>query len=317
MDLDLGAVRAFVAVADERSFSHAADRLGISQQAVSKRVARLEDDLGTTLLLRTHGGAEPTADGRSFLTSARALLGLADQAVELVRSRLRTFRVDVLGTRLASIEMIQVFHETAPDVEIDIVTSKGLANAEPALLAGTIDVFFGRATAGVDESLDRAPAYLEPLQILVGRDHPLAGRARLTMAELAGTTAWMPGNAHESEWVDFYRYLSADFSVATDPTGPNFGLEHFVERIASSPDVYSFIGEKTRVPWHPGTARIPLVDPTPVFPWSLIWHRQNRHPALPALIEHVAEGFRPFDATRQWLPPYDVPFFTGPRRTST
>ncbi|WP_067814311.1 LysR family transcriptional regulator [Actinomadura kijaniata] len=305
MDLDLGAVRAFVTVADERSFSHAADLLGLSQQAVSKRVARLEADLGATLLFRTRTGAEPTADGSAFLVPARALLGLADQAVELVRSRLRSLRVDVLRTRLASIEMVRGFHEAHPDVGIDVVTSDGLTAAAPALLAGTVDAFLGRATADLDSEIARVPAYVEPLELLVSRRHPFAGRERVPMAELAGTTAWMPGNAHDTEWAEYYRYLNAEFGVGIDTSGPDFGMEYFVERIGGSDDLYSFVGSKILLPWHPDVVHVPIVDPTPAYPWLLMWHRQNRHPALPLLISHIRDGYRPLDPGRQWLPEPD------------
>ncbi|WP_067453049.1 LysR family transcriptional regulator [Actinomadura macra] len=309
MDLDLGAIRAFVAVADDRSFSDAAARLGLSQQAVSKRIAKLESDLGAALLARTSGGAEPTADGRSFLVSARALLDLADQAVERLHRRSRTFRVDVLDTRIASIELVRVFHESVPDVEIEIVTSDGLTSAAPALRAGRIDAFFGRAVAGLDAPLVHAPVYLEPLHLLAGRGHPLAGRSAVPISDLGGTTAWMPGNARDSEWSEFYRHLSADFAIGIDLSGPNFGYEHFVERIGSSDSVYSFIGEKTRIPWHPDVVRMPVVEPIPVYPWSLIWHEPNRHPVLPLLIAHTAAVHRPFDPGREWLPQFDRALF--------
>ena len=84
MDLDLGAVRAVVAVDDERSFSDAALMLGISQQAVSKRIAKLESSLGTRLFTRDRTTVTPTATGIRFLVHARALIVAADAAVVAV-----------------------------------------------------------------------------------------------------------------------------------------------------------------------------------------------------------------------------------------
>ncbi|WP_233598861.1 LysR family transcriptional regulator [Amycolatopsis sp. WAC 01375] len=121
MELDLGAVRAFVAVAEDRYFGEAAIRLEVSQQAISKRVAKLEADLGVRLLSRTRGGAEPTEDGEEFLNHARALINLADQAVERLHGRRRPLRVDVLGTRLATMEVIRAFHADHDD-ELELVT---------------------------------------------------------------------------------------------------------------------------------------------------------------------------------------------------
>ena len=70
MELDLGAVRTFLAVVDDGHFTDAADRLGMSQQAVSKRIARLESDLGAPLLNRSRAGARLTDDGEAFLPPA-------------------------------------------------------------------------------------------------------------------------------------------------------------------------------------------------------------------------------------------------------
>jgi regulatory helix-turn-helix LysR family protein len=77
VELDLGAVRAFVAVVDELRFGAAADLLGLTQQAVSKRVAKLEAALGATLLDRAPTGTVLTKDGATFLPHARALVALA------------------------------------------------------------------------------------------------------------------------------------------------------------------------------------------------------------------------------------------------
>ncbi|WP_245671407.1 LysR family transcriptional regulator, partial [Nocardia amamiensis] len=74
MDLDMAALRAFVAVVEEEQFGHAAAVLGISQQAVSKRIAKLEAQLGTALFERGHGGSPPTGAGARLLPHARALL---------------------------------------------------------------------------------------------------------------------------------------------------------------------------------------------------------------------------------------------------
>ena len=69
--MDLDAVRTFVAVADAGQFSDAAADLSITQQAVSKRIAALEKDLGVWLFTRTARGAELTVDGQAFRPHAR------------------------------------------------------------------------------------------------------------------------------------------------------------------------------------------------------------------------------------------------------
>ncbi|MGW5688511.1 LysR family transcriptional regulator [Nonomuraea sp. NPDC003754] len=303
-DLDLGTVRAFVAVTEDRSFSEAAARLGISQQAVSKRIAKLESDLGVRLFFRSRNGADLTEDGRTFLHHARALVGIADQALEVLRGRRRSLRVDVLDTRLGSIDLIRAFHQTAEDVDIDVVTSNGLRSARGALARGSVDAAFARVSGTLEEDLRYVPAYLEPLHLLVGRDHPLAERRDVTMEQLSGSTVWMPGNVPDSEWAEFYRFLGAAFDIRIDASGPDFGWEYFVEEIGAGERI-GFVGKLCRLPWHPRTVQVPIVEPVPVYPCSLLCHRQNHHPVLARLIRFVEATFRPFDPRHQWLPDPD------------
>ena len=308
MDLDLGAVRAFVAVAGCRRFGEAADELGLSQQAVSKRIAKLESDLGTTLLRRTPTGADPTDDGAAFLLPARALLATADQAVDAVLSRRRALRVDVMSTGLATTELVRAFHErTGADVEI--ITSKGRLSSVPALLRGAVDAAFARVLGPLDPALAHAPVYLDPLHVLVGVTHPLAGRTRIEMAELSGSVAWMPGNTPGTEWTAWFDDLAAAFGLRVDTHSPNFGLDHLLDEVASTPGALTFAGEGVRVPWHPEIARIPVAPPVPAYPHSLLWRRDNRHPLLAALVAHLKARYRPPIRSQIWLPPAEQHLF--------
>ncbi|WP_394620571.1 LysR family transcriptional regulator [Lentzea sp. JNUCC 0626] len=312
MELDLGAVRAFLAVVDDGHFTEAADRLGVSQQAVSKRIARLESDLDVALLTRSRTGAVPTEDGSAFLPHARALIGLADQATALLRARHRPLRIDVLARVAAPLDVVRAFYE-AGGVDVDIVVSRGATPRHVALADGSVDVAFGRAT-GELPGIRRVPACLEPIPILVSRRHRLARRRSVPMAELAGVTAWMPGCGGESEWADYYRRLGAEFGVTIDTSGPVFGGEHVMDEIAASPELITF-GTTRQFPAHPDVVQVAVTGPTPVYPWSLLWHEANRHPAIGPLVAHVQARYRPFDPRTQWLP--DRALFSGSRRSGS
>jgi DNA-binding transcriptional LysR family regulator len=307
MELDLGAVRTFLAVVDDGHFTEAADRLDLTQQAVSKRVARLESDLGAPLLIRSRAGATLTEDGAAFLPIARALISLADQATGMLRARRRALRIDALARDAAPTDMIRAFYE-ASEADVDIVVSRGTVSRRTTLTDGSVDAAFGRATGTLPPGIERIPACLEPIHILVGRRHRLARRRHVPMAELSGLTAWMPGNARDSEWAEYYRFLSAEFGVRIDTSGPVFGRDHLMEKIGSSPDLIMF-GNKRQHPVHPDVVEISVTGPTPVYPWSLMWHEANRHPSLPLLIAHVQARYRPFAARSQWLPAPDRALF--------
>ncbi|MDE2289897.1 MAG: LysR family transcriptional regulator, partial [Burkholderiales bacterium] len=73
-DIDIKTLRIFVAVCDLRNMAHAAEQEHIEPSAVSKRIAQLEAELGTPLLLRSRRGVRPTPGGVAVLEHARSVL---------------------------------------------------------------------------------------------------------------------------------------------------------------------------------------------------------------------------------------------------
>ena len=102
----------------------------------------------------------------------------------------------------------------------------------------------------------------------------------------------MPGIVPGTEWAAYYDDLAAEFGLTIEATGPNFGSDALLDTIADSPALATFIGEQTRLVWPAGhdLRRIPVTDPTPVYPHSLIWRRDNPHPALATLRDHLGSA---------------------------
>ncbi|MDQ0758279.1 LysR family transcriptional regulator [Streptomyces canus] len=290
--MDLDAVRTFVAVADAGRFQEAADRLAVTQQAVSKRVAALEKDLGARLFTRTPRGARLSIDGQAFLPHARELLRAAERAAASVRPGSRALRVDVIGRRLAPAELLRAFHRTHPDIELDVVTLFDADAAVAALRSGMIDATFRAVPHSAGQSTDDIQSvrvYDEPVQLLTGPDHALAGARSVEPSRLAGHRIWMPGLVTGTEWGTYYDDLAAAFGLTIEVTGPDFGTDPLLDTIADSPALATLVGELTRLVWpsDQDLRRIPVHGPTPVYPHSLIWRAGNPHPALAALREHL------------------------------
>jgi DNA-binding transcriptional LysR family regulator len=302
--MDVVAIRTFVVAANLGQFQEAAAELAITQQAVSKRIAALEAELGVRLFTRTPRGARLTIDGQAFLPHARAVLDAVERAAESVRPGRRALRVDVLGRRLATAGMLQDFHRAHPDVALDIVTLPNGDAATAAVHSGAIDAAFlaQRVPPGrLPEHLRTERVLDEPIELMTGPDHPLATAGAVTPADLAGHRIWIPGLVAGSEWASYYEELAAAFDLSIDATGPNFGTEHLLDAVSDSPSVATFMGAKTRLVWtaHQDLRRIPVRDPTPVYPHSLIWRDDNPHPGLAALRAHLSR--KPADVPT-WTP---------------
>ncbi len=95
---------------------------------------------------------------------------------------------------------------------------------------------------------------------------------------------------------------AAAFGLTIDPVGPNFGTEALLDAIADSPALATFAGEQTRLLWpdHYDLRRVPVRDPVPVYPHSLVWRADNPHPALAALRGYLTAGRAARPDGRPW-----------------
>jgi DNA-binding transcriptional LysR family regulator len=306
--VDLDAVRTFVTVVEAGQFREAAAVLSISQQAVSKRVAALEKSLGVPLFTRTARGARLTVDGQVFLPHARALLRAEGRAAASVRPGRRALRVDVIGRRSAPASLLRDFHRAHPGTELDVVTHLlDVEAAIAAIRAGTIDAAFRAVPAPARQLADDIEAVRvldEPLQLLTGPAHALADARAVTLAELAAHRIWNPGIVDGTEWAAYYDELATAFGLTIDVAGPDFGVEALLDEIAGSAVLATFFGERTRVLWPADhdLRRILVHAPTPVYPHSLIWRRDNPHPTLAALRDHLDSTRREHRKAGTWAP---------------
>jgi DNA-binding transcriptional LysR family regulator len=305
--VDLETVRTFVAAADLGQFQGAADDLEVTQQAVSKRIAALEKELGARLFTRTARGAQLTIDGQAFLPHARGLLAAAERAVAAVRPGQRALRVDVPNRRFSPARLLRAFRETRPGTELDVVTLADANAAIAAIDAGTIDASFRAVSVPqrrLPAGIRHTHVFDEPEQLLTGPRHPLASHKQVTPAQLRGHRIWMPILPAGSEWADYFDAVAAEFGLRIEQTHPDFGTEPLHDVIADSADIVTFVPEQMQILWPDGhdLRRILIRDPALLYPNSLIWRNDNPHPTLAALRQHVT-AIRPVRPDGPcWLP---------------
>lgn len=305
--MDLEAVRAFVAVADTTQFQSAGRTLGISQQAVSKRIAALERDLGLRLFARSARGAFLTLDGQALLPRARDLLRAEARALAAVRPDSRPLRVDVINVRGGPAQMLRDFHRAHPDVPLEVLTMFDAPTALDAVRTGSIDATFRAAPLpGIPlaRGLIGMRVLDEPLMLALGPRHPLASRDSVRPAELAKHRIWMPSLVAGTEWTVYYAELSRELGIDIDTSGPNFASEEMLTALTRSSTLATFMGAHTRPPSLPGfdLRLVALHEPTPVYPHSLIWHRDNTHPAVALLRTHADANASRADTDETWTP---------------
>jgi DNA-binding transcriptional LysR family regulator len=198
--MELQGLRAFLAIADTASFSLAAERLHLTQPAVSKRLALLEQQLGRRLFDRIGRRVELTEAGRELLPRAsRILREIADTERALsdlegaVRGRLAIGTSHHIGLhRLPPV--LRDFARCHPQValEIEFMDSE---KAHEAVQQGRLELaVITLAPPGSAPQLQSRVVWEDPLSVMVARDHPLATLAAIDIRTLSAHPAVLPGS---------------------------------------------------------------------------------------------------------------------------
>lgn len=186
--MELRTLRALVEVVRHGGFSAAAKAINATQPTLSKAVRQLEDELGVTLLDRAGHRAALTAAGEivhrralAMLATREDMIGELDDLRGLRRGSLR-LGLPPLGAATLFAPLFAIYRARYPGIEVRLV-EHGSKRLEEILLAGEVELA-GSLIPAPDE-LDAQLVRSEPLMVVMPRDHPLAGREAVMMAELA------------------------------------------------------------------------------------------------------------------------------------
>jgi DNA-binding transcriptional LysR family regulator len=300
-ELEIRSLRYFVAAAEELNFTRAAARLYVAQQALSREIQRLEGRLGTPLFHRTTRRVSLTPHGERLLVRARELVAAHDAVwAEVHGPAARPVVVDLMSDgRQTGVRILDLARKLAPSVEIRGRYSGGTGAALEKLVAGEIDVVLGRVGWLDAKPLPTIAQFLfrlEPMSLLLPAGHPLSRHGSVPMRRLRGLEIdGLPPHDRTPEWADLVVQFFALTGAHSTPLHlPAVGLEeqgyHLVRQgvpILTSLDHVDVPG---------GTMR-PLVDPVPLYPWSIAWRRGSRSEGITALQTATAE----LASTEGWL----------------
>jgi DNA-binding transcriptional LysR family regulator len=196
--MELRHLRYFVTIAEEQSFTRAAERLWIAQPGLSTQIRRLEEELGVKLFERHTRGVDLTDAGRVFLERARAALAAAEDAKAAV-SDLESGLVGAIRLGLATEarsqlvpSLLERFGASRPDVEITVIESHG-GTLLRDLRDKRLDALIAPSAFGSPE-LNRISLGSEPWAVLVGPGHRLARPGPVTVDELDGEAVVVTGH---------------------------------------------------------------------------------------------------------------------------
>jgi len=195
--MDVASLQAFIAIAETGSFSAAAEDLFLTQPAVSKRIAALEEELGARLFDRIGRRTTLTEAGRTLLPRAQRVVSeledsrraISNLAAE-VAGRLSIGTSHHIGLhRLPPV--LRTYTRTYPRVELDLHFMDSEAACQ-AVERGELEL--GIVTLPLEPApvLEVVEIWPDPLDVVVGPDHPLAGAGRVPIQRLSEYPAVLP-----------------------------------------------------------------------------------------------------------------------------
>jgi DNA-binding transcriptional LysR family regulator len=194
--MDINHLEVFLAVAQERSFSRAAESLHRTQPAVSQAIRRLETELGESLFDRSSKDGTLTAAGRVLLDFSQQMLNLRQHAQSAIRE-LRDLQRGKLSlganeyTVNSLLPLIPVFRARHPHIKIEI--KRSLASRIPGEIIGR-DVEIGVISFKPnDTALKSLSVGVDELALVVAPNHPLAQKKIISVREL-GAEAFIAHN---------------------------------------------------------------------------------------------------------------------------
>jgi DNA-binding transcriptional LysR family regulator len=282
--MELRQLRYFVAVAEERSFTRAAERLWIAQPGLSTQIRRLEGELGIRLFDRHTRGVDLTEAGELFLDRARGTLAAAEAA----RSTGRDLEAGLVGSIRVGVatcagwrgtpELLASFARDWPDVEVTVSESYGGALIRD-LRDGRLDAVLAPVMFAPAE-FPRLPLGREPWLVLAGASHRLAGcDGPVTAGELQAEHLVV--TAHRD---------AAAYDRAVAETLTELGVVCELARVGSGPAFYAPVvsGDALALTTSPGASAGGLaarrLEPVRAIEFALVWKDETPAPALDGFI---------------------------------
>lgn len=213
--MELNYLREFVVLAQTCHYQEAAERLFISQPSLSKHIKTMEAELGAELFERTSRKVELSAFGRAFLPYAQRIAAIQQEYTGTLLRELqwKNRRMSVGISPLVTLHSLQPFltdfAQTHPEDQIDLVERDDVA-LRRLLRSGSCTLVIAAQNPRFDDKEFAATPYVKDILVaLMTQSHPLACRAAVTGADLAGETIL------QLEETDLASYLEGADKVRT------------------------------------------------------------------------------------------------------
>ncbi|MCC6589077.1 MAG: LysR family transcriptional regulator [Bryobacterales bacterium] len=288
-------LRYVVAVAEELHFTRAAERLHLTQSALTRQIMQLEDVLGVRLFHRDTRNVRLTAAGEVFVEEAKRVLAFADRAVRLAR-----------GTQAGEFGEVRIAYSPFIDVRVVNELKAALAVVRPSLqlsfhgvptaeqIGGLLD---GTYQAGLvflpirDEAIEVEVLFGEQLHVALAAGHRLARKRQIELRVIhSEPLIWMPRRLnpafhdHFQEWCRTAAYHPV---IAQEVTSVQECLQFVSQGVG-----ISFVSSSMRLNRFEGIAFRPLIEPSFVLETGIAYRRDNKAGVVGSILTVARQKLR-------------------------
>ena len=301
--MELRQLRAFVSVATELHFGHAAEQLYLSPATLSDLIRRLEAELGTPLFIRSTRRVDLTAAGAELLERARKILGevdVAENAVRLIaQAETGTVRLGITPpvAPVLAPYLVDRFATDAPLVTVEI-HKMWLPNLISELTAGRIDIAITCGRISAPDEVTTLQLCAEQLLVGLRSEHPLAHRDAISLTDLADEALGLGSEQLFPAWVLSQRQALQTANVSP-PTVELKDTDLAASRWVDQRDVDWVLLISSLASGHTDTAIRP-VAPAQKIPFTLHWIPARAR--APAVVRFVKAALAA-DPPPGWSPP--------------
>ena len=261
--LDLRKLGYFVAVAEELHFGRAADRLYIAQPVLSRQIRKLEQELGTELLIRNTRSVTLTPAGQQLLEEAKSLLATVDESRRRIKDitdhRAKLTIGFFVGEEFTDAR--QAFTAEHPDVTVNLMRIYWNNQAE-VLRLGRVDVAFVHLPIE-DDGLEMLPVRLEPRMAVLPVNHRAASKSRISINELADDPVIIQRGATPG-WQAYHNIDPRPDGRHPRPGPAADNLEEKLEHVAAGRAISFVPASVATAVSHRGVAYVSVTDIPPI-----------------------------------------------------
>ena len=290
----IDSIESFLTLAETLNYTEAADRLYITQSALSRSILQMEEELGITLFTRSRRGVELTPAGESFFLDAEKMMELYSEGIARAKTAYKGEhgRISIACHRTVVepglFDIVESFSKEKKDIALDFV-SMTTSEIILALDSGTVDC---AVTSGLPrtEGIEKILIHPYPECLVVSKSHPMANLETVSIKDLRNESFAVMSRSFSSRGHDNVIGLTRDAGFSPHIEAEADSVPHLL-LLLSQGKLVTILSENYKYMAYDRFSFIPLSEQD-VTNLAFVYNKNNSNPCLMQLTKFVKDRFQ-------------------------